>query len=142
MYGAHERTLDDKGRLVLPPSFRRALGEVAYLVRLDDCVGVWDRAQFDQATERVRDSVRLGVAPKNAMRAFFARVFEVSVDVQGRVLLPAELRSVAALEREVVVTGQKDHVEIWDAGRWARVTDAVSEDFDFTDVVMDLGVGL
>ncbi len=142
VYGVHERTLDEKGRLVLPAPFRRALQDGAFLVRLDDCIGVWNREQFDAATERVRDSVRMGVAPKNAMRAFFARVAEVGVDTQGRVLVPTDLRSGAGLERDAVVTGQKAHIEIWEPARWRAVTEQVEEQFDFTDVVMDLGVSL
>lgn len=142
VFGRHERTLDDKGRLVLPSIVRGALGDTAFLVRLDGCIGIWNRGQFDTASERVRDSVRLGVAPKNAMRAFFARVFQVAIDSQGRVLIPAELRSDVGLEREVVITGQKSHVELWEPGRWAEITTEVEEQFDFTDAVMDLGLGI
>lgn len=142
VFGAHERTLDEKGRVVLPPGFRRTLEGTAFLVRLDGCLGLWNRKQFDAATERVRDSVRMGVAPKNAMRAFFGRVFEAAVDAQGRLLLPAELRAEAALDRDVTVAGLKEHIEIWDADRWRAMTAEVEDSSDFTDVVMGLGVGL
>jgi MraZ protein len=142
VFGAHERTLDEKGRVVLPPTFRRVLDGTAFLVRLDGCLGLWNRQQFDAAAERVRDSVRMGVAHKNAMRAFFGRVFEAAVDGQGRLLLPADLRLEAGLERDITVAGLKEHIEIWDAERWRAMAAEAEESTDFTDVVMGLGMTL
>jgi MraZ protein len=51
-------------------------------------------------------------------RFFFAGAQEASPDRQGRVALPPHLRDFAHLEREVVVNGAFDHVEIWDAALW------------------------
>ena len=70
-----------------------------------------------KATE-IQDRARQG--DRNVQRAFFAGAMEASPDRQGRVAIPQGLREFAGLERDVVVVGLYDHVEIWDAAAWRR----------------------
>ena len=59
-------------------------------------------------------------AERDQARAFFSGTVEVVPGPQGRVALPAHLREFAGLHDEVVITGQFDHIEIWDAERWRQ----------------------
>ena len=62
-----------------------------------------------------------------ALRIVFANAAECEPDAQGRILIPAALRSYADLKKEVVVIGSFDRVEIWNAERWAKLeSDAFS----------------
>ncbi len=61
------------------------------------------------------------------MRAFSANAAEVKPDTQGRILLPQRLREFAGLERDVVVIGAIDRIEIWDASRWGAVSARADE---------------
>jgi MraZ protein len=53
-------------------------------------------------------------------RAFFAGTVEAPPDKQGRVAIPSHLREFAGLTEKVVITGQYDRIEIWDAARWQQ----------------------
>lgn len=51
-------------------------------------------------------------------RFFFAGATDQELDKQGRVVIPAALGKHAGLEREVVVAGIHDHLEVWDRAAW------------------------
>jgi MraZ protein len=55
-------------------------------------------------------------------RLFVGRAHECPLDKVGRILLPADLRRDAGIERDAVVIGQIDKVEIWSAERWQRLS--------------------
>ena len=57
------------------------------------------------------------------MRVFFAGACDVEIDKQGRILLPTQLREYAGLEKDVVLAGVLNHVEIWNPDRWHEIND-------------------
>jgi MraZ protein len=58
------------------------------------------------------------VTERQAARSFFAGATEITPDKQGRVAIPPTLREYASLDRDVIVAGNFDHIEIWDAQRF------------------------
>lgn len=119
--GTYEHSLDEKGRLILPSAFRDAFGPGAYLSKqVDGCLGLMTVPVFE---EQARDRVRMAKAgrdARNVARAFAAGTAQVAPDKQGRIVIAPALRAYAGLERECVVIGSLNLVEIWDAGRWAE----------------------
>jgi MraZ protein len=116
--GTFEHSLDDKGRVVLPSTFRAQMNDKGYLSQWDKCLGLWTEADFADVARRLQEKVRDGLAPQEAIRAFSANAHEVRPDTQGRITIPQRLREFAHLERDAVVIGAIDRIEIWDAGRW------------------------
>lgn len=116
--GTFEHSLDDKGRVVLPSTFRAQMNEKGYLSQWDKCLGLWTEADFADVARRLQEKVRDGLAPQEAIRAFSANAHEVRPDSQGRITIPQRLREFAHLERDAVVIGAIDRIEIWDAARW------------------------
>ena len=116
--GTFEHSLDDKGRVVLPSTFRAQMNEKGYLSQWDKCLGLWTEADFADVARRLQEKVRDGLAPQEAIRAFSANAHEVRPDSQGRITIPQRLREFARLERDAVVIGAIDRIEIWDAARW------------------------
>lgn len=116
--GTFEHSLDDKGRVVLPSTFRVQMNEKGYLSQWDKCLGLWTEDDFADVARRLTEKVREGLAPQEAIRAFSANAHEVRPDTQGRITIPQRLREFAHLERDAVVIGAIDRIEIWDAGRW------------------------
>ncbi|MGE1063725.1 division/cell wall cluster transcriptional repressor MraZ [Megasphaera paucivorans] len=112
--GEHSHTIDAKGRLILPAKFREELGSSFIVTRgLEGCLSVYTMeswTDFAQAMQKFTTS-------KGNVRAFKRFVFgsaaEVEFDRQGRILIPGNLREYAHLEKEVVVLGTGDKVEIW-----------------------------
>jgi MraZ protein len=116
--GTFEHSLDDKGRVVLPSTFRVQMNDKGYLSQWDKCLGLWTEDDFADVARRLTEKVRAGEAPQEAIRAFSANAHEVRPDTQGRITIPQRLREFAHLERDAVVIGAIDRIEIWDAGRW------------------------
>jgi len=133
--GTFEHSLDDKGRVVLPSTFRAQLADRGFLSQYDRCLGLWTEIGFEDMARRLTEKIRNGEASQEALRAFAANAHEVRPDSQGRITLPQRLRDFAALDREVVVIGAIDRIEIWNSGRWndqsaladERLTTAVTE---------------
>jgi MraZ protein len=120
--GTHQHSLDSKGRVILPASFRDELEEGAYITTsLDGCLAVWAPEEFKRVAEDLMEKARRGERERNVVRAFAAGAAQATPDRQGRITIPANLREFAGLEREVVVTGVINRIEIWDSQRWARV---------------------
>ena len=123
--GEYQHALDAKGRFILPARFREQLGDQAYVTSEEDgCLALWRPEEFDVKATEIRERARRG--DRGVERAFFAGAMEATPDRQGRVAIPPGLRQFAHLERDVVVVGLYDHVEIWDAGAW-RETKQVGE---------------
>jgi MraZ protein len=117
--GEYQHSLDAKGRVILPARFRGQLEGGAVMARaLDGCLAVYPLAEFDRVARKLRDARERGPRERQAARSFFSGATEFTPDGQGRVAIPQHLREYAALDREVIVSGSFDHIEIWDAQRF------------------------
>lgn len=130
--GEFNNTIDPKGRASIPAKFREVLSSAFG----DDCLVVtknleggltgFPLSSWQTLVKRIQES-----APspeKNAMvRLMIGPAVECGFDKQGRIQLPQALRAHAAIEREVVVVGQFDRMELYSQARYAQVTQA-SED--------------
>lgn len=121
--GIYEHGLDEKGRMVLPAKIRAQLGETGVLGKLDGCLGLWTLDGFDIQADKLEQLVTEGKATSGALRQFIAHAAEITPDQQGRIVIPGRLREYAGLGPEVVITGRMQRAEIWDATRWADMSD-------------------
>ena len=119
--GNFEYQLDDRNRVALPPKFREAFANGAVLVPgLDGCIEVYTPEGFD-AESNVVDRVPAHSAEgRQLRRAFYSSAFDVQRDAQGRLLVPAKLLGYARIERDVVVLGNDQRLEIWDRALWEQ----------------------
>ena len=124
--GEHEHTLDEKGRLTLPAKFRDSFPEGLVLSRgMDGCVYAFAKADWAELAARLTALGSLSRDERMIQRHFFSGASEATLDKQGRVLIPATLAKHAGLERDVVVAGVHDHLEIWDRASWrTQIADA------------------
>ncbi|AVM01001.1 cell division/cell wall cluster transcriptional repressor MraZ [Gordonia iterans] len=128
--GTYSPKLDDKGRLTLPAKFRNALsGGVVVTKGLDHSLSVYPAEKFDETAAKANEASRNDPAARAYVRLMMAGADEQVLDGQGRVHLNAGLRDWAQLQKECVVTGQYDHLEIWDAARWEAYEAAHEEAF-------------
>jgi MraZ protein len=128
--GTHTPRLDDKGRLFLPAKFRDDLqGGLVITKGQDRCLYVWSRADFEALTERVRQAPFTNKASRDFLRVLFSGASDELPDKQGRVTIPPVLREYARLQRDCVVIGAMDRVEIWDAEAWASYSAEHEESF-------------
>lgn len=116
--GETSHSLDVKGRLVLPARFRDQLKVVFITSEIDKCLALWPPDEFNVKASQMRALLRGNQQDRKIGRAFFAGAQEGSPDRQGRLPIPSSLRSFAGLDRDVMVVGQYDHLEVWDAAAW------------------------
>lgn len=125
--GTFEHSLDDKGRVVLPSTFRSYLADKGFLSLYENCLGVWTEGDFQAFVERLTRKVREGTADPDSLRGLSASTHEVRPDSQGRITIPQQLREQAHLQRDVAVVGAIERIEIWDAARWREIEPAIAE---------------
>ena len=125
--GTYDHTLDAKGRLVLPSKFRGYFADAAYLSPGDGCVALRTPDDFKEMVERFQEEVRGKDADPHSLRAIAARSEEVRPDAQGRIMVPTRLQQYAELDREIVVCGAIDRIEIWNAASWNEMADELDQ---------------
>jgi len=119
-YGEYEHTVDEKNRLTLPVRFRDALAEGVVLARgIEKNIDVYPRASWDANVARIAELDSLNREAREMKRFVFAGATVAELDKQGRVLVPPHLATHASVEKEVVLAGVHDHIEIWDRSVWA-----------------------
>jgi MraZ protein len=119
--GTHPRTLDDKKRLVLPRRLRDQLGQPGQLfiaTGTDQCLWVYSPDAMERLAAKLDQAPATDKEANVFRRLYFARAEAVDVDRNGRILIPDRLIQFAALKHEVILIGVRDHLELWDAGRW------------------------
>jgi MraZ protein len=136
--GTFEHTLDDKGRVVLPAGFRLQLGEHGVLSKLDACLALWTPPAFEEVRTYMQEQARAGKLGVNALRRFASLSHPVSPDGQGRISIPAHLRSLVGIERDVVITGNFNRIELWTPATWQGITEEA--DASLAAAVAELGI--
>jgi MraZ protein len=118
--GNFPRSLDAKGRVILPSRMRTQFEEHGYLTPgADGCLALWPEEEFEFEAERQHAKDALGVDARNDLRDWAALVTRVEFDRQNRMPVPAELRALASLEQEVLFVGVLDRVELWSPESWS-----------------------
>lgn len=137
--GEYNHTIDPKGRLIIPSKFREQLGEEFVLTKgLDGCLSIYPMDEWEILEKQLRS---LPLTNKNARifsRFFVAGAASCELDKQGRILIPATLREFAGLEKDVVLTGNINRIEIWSKQKWSENSNY--DDMDaIAEQLQDLG---
>jgi MraZ protein len=124
--GEYEHTLDDKGRLAIPARFRDELSEGVVITRGFDRCLMGFPVQTWEALAAQAGSLPLGPGNnRNLQRLLFSGASDMTLDRQGRILIPQNLRDYANLGEQVVITGMHKYFEIWSRERWAEVLESL-----------------
>jgi MraZ protein len=140
--GEYQHNLDDKGRLALPVKFRPDLTEGAIVTRgLDNCLFVFSKSSWLELAEKL---AKLPLSQGNSRafsRLMLAGAMDVSLDKQGRIVVPDYLRKYAGLSKKVVVTGLYNRLEIWSEETWNNYKDLTEKDaLKIAEAMGELGV--
>lgn len=117
--GEYQHTIDGKGRMIIPAKLREGLGERFIATKgLENALFLFAPAEWERFGEKLRALPMASGAARAFTRLFFSGATECEVDPQGRILLPANLREFAGLEKDVVIVGVQSRVEVWSKERW------------------------
>lgn len=118
--GTHHPKLDEKGRFFLPAKFREELAEgLVISPGQERCLTIWTLAAFKEYARSVSGPPTLKHV-RDFQRMLASSASDQVPDKQGRVSIPAPLRSYAGLGKEIAVVGSFDRVEVWDVTAWER----------------------
>lgn len=113
-FGEFEYKLDEKGRLPIPPRFRREFRDGMVLAPgAEKCISAYPLAEWKKLAARLATGSLSPSKLRRLNRALFATAFYSSLDGQGRISLPLPLREYAGIEDEVVVAGVNNYLELW-----------------------------
>lgn len=140
--GRHEHAIDAKGRTSLPSRFREALaatGDSRIVMTTDllhPCVRVYPWQEWIKHEAAIAEESQFDELMATARRFAIAESADCDVDKLGRVLVPANLREYAGLERDVVWLGVGKCIELWDKRAWQQMRDRVLANRDELQAVV------
>ncbi len=140
--GEYKHSLDDKGRIAIPKKFRKRLAKGAVVTRgLDTSLFLFPKEEWDKLAEKLA-SLPLGQSNSRAFaRLMLAGAMDVSMDKQGRVVLPEYLRTYATLKKKTIVAGLFNRIEIWDETKWRAYNKKLESDAEsVAEKLGELGV--
>ena len=140
--GEFQHNIDQKGRMAVPVKFRSQLGTGAIVTRgLDHCLFIYTENERQKLAEKL---MALPLTQSNSrafVRLMMAGAVQVSLDSQGRILLPDYLKEYAGLGKEVVVAGLYSRIEIWDKEKWRQYKAKTEADSnEIAEKLTDLGI--
>lgn len=139
--GRFAHNLDDKGRLTIPAKFRGDLAEGLVATRGPRRqIVLYPLREWRTLTERVDALPKMDQRASNIRRLLYAFAEDLSMDKQGRIILPQSLREYARIDSEVIIVGLNTYIELWAPAAWREI-EAQFEDGSFTeDYFATLGI--
>jgi MraZ protein len=133
--GTFERNIDDKLRLAVPKPFKdsfdvKGADELFLAPGNEGCLSIYSTEGFERFAQRLANISPGKANVRNFLRLFYARAERVVLDRQSRIRIPDRLIKHAGLQREVVLLGVNDHVEIWDKHNWEQFLAGNTESYD------------
>ncbi len=117
--GEFEYKIDEKGRLPIPPKFRRELKEgVVLSAGPEKYIVAYSSAEWKKLATTLTSGTVVPSKLRKLNRAIFATAFSLNIDNQGRIALPIPLREYAGIEDEVIIAGVNTYLELWNKEQW------------------------
>ncbi len=140
--GEYQHTLDNKGRIIIPSKLREDLGEDFIITKgLDNCLFVYPNNEWKILEEKLKVLPMTNRDARAFVRFFFSGAAECTLDKQGRVLLPANLREHSKLNKDAVIIGVSTRVEIWSKEEWDSYNEDDSLSYDnIAEKMAQLGI--
>ena len=121
--GSFEHSVDSKGRVSVPSRFReifaeRYEGRLVLTMDFDKCIMAYPLEEWERVEEKIKALPQSQKEVKDYMRYVFSNAAECELDKQGRILIPPQLREGARINKNVIVVGMLNKLEIWDKVAW------------------------
>lgn len=129
--GEYQHNLDAKGRIIIPSRFRDELNTSFILTRgLDGCLTIYSLEQWEKMFVEINKLPTTKKAARQYVRMLTSTATECVLDNQGRIQIPSFLSKPVNIQKECVVIGANDHIEIWDKATWDNYYLEASENFE------------
>lgn len=134
-YGEYQHNIDNKGRLILPSKVRDVSKETGierfFLTRgLDKCIFMFAESEWKIQEQKFKTMSFTKQQARSFNRLFFSGAADIVPDKQGRFIIPTYLKDYAAINREVIIIGVSNRLEIWDKKTWEDFYNRSSGSFE------------
>ena len=130
-FGKYESNLDEKGRVVIPSKYRNEIGEKLYLIKgFEGCISLYKEEDFAIFIENLKHLKYEKSKVRDYQRLLLESVVELTIDRQGRVLIPTRTLKEYEISSKVVVVGVINHLELWDSAKWVNYKEEKETNFE------------
>ena len=138
--GEYHHSIDEKGRLIIPSKFRTELGESFVITRgLENCLFVYSLVEWNKIVDKLKKLPFTKKDARNFTRFFLSGATVCELDKQGRINIQSSLQEFASLEKDCIIIGVNDRLEIWSKEAWEDFFNANSE--NLSDIAENLFTG-
>lgn len=121
--GEFRHNLDAKARVIMPSKFRELLGAKFIITKgFDKNLSIYSLNDWLALKEKLEKIPITSYDARNIRRMIVGGAFELEADKQGRVLIPANLREYAEIEKEITIVGNLDYIELWSTKKWLEIS--------------------
>ncbi|MCK9225732.1 MAG: division/cell wall cluster transcriptional repressor MraZ [Candidatus Muirbacterium halophilum] len=129
--GEYQHNIDNKGRIIIPSRFRDELGEKFIITcGFEKCLVVYSMDEWNKYSAKISSLPSTRADARAFLRLIYSKAIESSCDKLGRIVLPQNLREYANIDKEAVVNGNFNTIEIWNKQAWNEYSNSAFENFE------------
>ena len=127
-FGEFQYSVDDKGRVIIPPPFRTFIEAGLVITRgMEGCLYIFPNTAWQRIEERLTDLPLTDPDARNFVRFFYSGAAKAKIDTAGRITIAGTLRMFAEVKDQVVIAGAPNRLEVWNETRWLNNLSEVQE---------------
>lgn len=135
--GEYHHSIDDKGRLIIPAKFRSELGDKFIITRgIENCLFAYPEKRWEEIVHKLESLPFTKKDARNFTRFFLSGATVAEFDKQGRVNITSPLINYAGIEKECIIIGTGDRLEIWSEDAWNSFFNSAS--INMSDIAENL----
>ena len=135
--GEYHHSIDDKGRLIIPAKFRSELGDKFIItIGIENCLFAYPEKRWEEIVHKLESLPFTKKDARNFTRFFLSGATVAEFDKQGRVNITSPLINYASIEKDCVIIGTGDRLEIWSEDAWNSFFDSAS--INMSDIAENL----
>lgn len=136
--GQYSYIIDEKKRISVPAKFRDSLDLGAVLTKgFEGCLYLYPQTEWQKFLDMINKLPYFDPATREMKRTIVGSAMDVKLDSAGRILVPDYLKDYAGLEKQLIIVGLNDHIEIWDESKWNKYSPNLNE---ISDRLKDFGL--
>lgn len=119
--GETRSQIDPKNRGRVPAKYRTELGKVCYItIGSDFCLSLYNKEGFEQYMRKLEEIPTHDLEARHVIRKIMSLAEEIEPDEQGRFILPKKLKEYAKIDKNIVIVGAGNNIEIWAEEAWDK----------------------
>ena len=126
--GEYQPNITEGSRIALPKKLREQIkGEELILSKgFESCIFAYDKEDWLVEAQKQIENPITDSRTRDLKRYMYSGAVETTIDAQGRIVVPGNLKDYAGIKQKTVVIGAGDHVEIWDVENWNKHSEKIS----------------